>query len=1181
MKLNSPWKALLWEELYVGGSIVGLVLIICAYVALSCRIFASVYLVDWQDVDTCFYLVVYAISILLLLQIGNSGEMHVGFPRRILYLPVSSSLVVTVSLFTRLLLIVLFTLCSRFIGAFLLLDDEFSRLYSYEYINTFRKFFPLEIRFYIPLIFPSIVHGVVYLTIQFLCWFFVLSPFLAGVIIFLSIFTWLTLIILGDTTFIGDLFSFLFGLLPLTGAKYGNKISYFANNYFLFFGLILLYTGIIWFLSVKITSEVRAGSRKDLSALLPLNILNILNKLKPDMFIKNFPNSRIAQVWFELRNNGLVIPVWTLIFWLLLFSLYISIMFVLLAIQGKTFFCYSYLQDILFLLFPLVALILSGIVWHLKVSRRRKRDYRAGVYSLSHIPITRKERIYAYWLAGNINLLITLISIWIVEFIYFYWKFKIHVLPDPSQADLFPSIFQLPFSDMSSFIIPLMIFITGITITCGVIVWLIMFNPSSILISSFLILCLIIFLYPPLLPYTIKEGFLILYHLFEIGEVISWFISFISNLLISIIPVCRISSLSFPYVVFHAVYFYYFIMFFVYLFIAFRARLLGKKEKICLLIIFPSIFVCIMPWKYLGSIDISIFAGTYLFLSAILTMTWLKILLFSYGYHWKTPIRSFSKIHIDFPKTEERVSFLFVGYLLPVFFAILILISHSQTGTYKKCIAYFKENSLPATLKEMNEKYQSVSKNENLAIKYFDLFPLRNKIEMAEMNYKKEHQKEIDEKFKTDEENYLSMILNRSYRDIMKYDKPIPENVFWVYKELYEKLYRELTQKLHEIAESGLNKGYYPIDLTKGFSMELNHLAILRDFMWKLGLEAIISAIDGDYENMLRAFRSSASIYNSLKDEPVYISQLVRIAMFQIVYENVQWIINHQELPEEVLLRLSNIIQDFMVPTEERSLFNWSLHTELLMVLSVLPMFNREEVLIDYSSWGWKLRYSEKKPLRKIIKSWASLFDVLYPVDIERMVVVNLYTALRKTATNVAREENIFIPEKIALEFYSNRLLEKMEINSGITSISPYWLYMTIPITYPALERCFDAELRHYVFINLVQAAIAIERFRLKNNRLPEELQELVPDYISTIPKDPWKNGEPIKYIKGDDFAFKVYSIGWDKEDDGGVERDLEKGIRNIHEGDIVFTVLPLNIRQQPDISADVDLSSFFSNKPY
>ncbi|MGC9055021.1 MAG: hypothetical protein ACP5KS_14200, partial [Candidatus Hydrogenedens sp.] len=379
-----------------------------------------------------------------------------------------------------------------------------------------------------------------------------------------------------------------------------------------------------------------------------------------------------------------------------------------------------------------------------------------------------------------------------------------HIVPDPALASL-----QIPFPDINSFLMPLMIFITGIVITYGIIVWLIMFNPSSILIFSFLVLCLLISFYSlsSFYIYSNKEWFMTLYHLFGIGQGVSWLISFVKNLLFIIFPSCRKFSLSLIYIVFHAVYFYYLIMFFVYLFITIRARLLGKKERIFLLIIFLSIFVCIVPWQYLGILNTSILGGTYLFLSAIFAITWLNLLLFAHGYYWKTPEKDLLENSGNSPYIEERVSFLCVGYLLPLCFAILTLISHLQTGTIEKCIAYFRGNSLPATLKEMNEKYSSVPQKENIARKYYDLFPLCRDVILKEMDFEKLYQKEIDEKFKTQEEKeYLKIILNRFYGDIIRYDKPLSENLYWLYKEVYEKVYKKLTQKLHETAESGLTK---------------------------------------------------------------------------------------------------------------------------------------------------------------------------------------------------------------------------------------------------------------------------------------------------------------------------------------------------------------------------------------
>lgn len=63
--------------------------------------------------------------------------------------------------------------------------------------------------------------------------------------------------------------------------------------------------------------------------------------------------------------------------------------------------------------------------------------------------------------------------------------------------------------------------------------------------------------------------------------------------------------------------------------------------------------------------------------------------------------------------------------------------------------------------------------------------------------------------------------------------------------------------------------------------------------------------------------------------------------------------------------------------------------------------------------------------------------------------------------------------------------------------------------------------------------AIAIERFKLANGRLPEALDELVPEFIAQIPLDR-VTGQPVKFVvKGDDPL--IYSVGTNGIDNGGV----------------------------------------------
>lgn len=61
----------------------------------------------------------------------------------------------------------------------------------------------------------------------------------------------------------------------------------------------------------------------------------------------------------------------------------------------------------------------------------------------------------------------------------------------------------------------------------------------------------------------------------------------------------------------------------------------------------------------------------------------------------------------------------------------------------------------------------------------------------------------------------------------------------------------------------------------------------------------------------------------------------------------------------------------------------------------------------------------------------------------------------------------------------------------------------------------------------------AIEVYRLDHGGLPSNLQELLPDYLTAIPDDPFGN-ESLLFVSSED-GYAVYSVGRDRTDDGGV----------------------------------------------
>ena len=64
-------------------------------------------------------------------------------------------------------------------------------------------------------------------------------------------------------------------------------------------------------------------------------------------------------------------------------------------------------------------------------------------------------------------------------------------------------------------------------------------------------------------------------------------------------------------------------------------------------------------------------------------------------------------------------------------------------------------------------------------------------------------------------------------------------------------------------------------------------------------------------------------------------------------------------------------------------------------------------------------------------------------------------------------------------------------------------------------------------------AAVAVERFHLRQAKYPALLEELVPEFMPAVPLDPC-DGKPLRYRLTDSGRFVLWSVGFDGHDDAG-----------------------------------------------
>jgi hypothetical protein len=79
--------------------------------------------------------------------------------------------------------------------------------------------------------------------------------------------------------------------------------------------------------------------------------------------------------------------------------------------------------------------------------------------------------------------------------------------------------------------------------------------------------------------------------------------------------------------------------------------------------------------------------------------------------------------------------------------------------------------------------------------------------------------------------------------------------------------------------------------------------------------------------------------------------------------------------------------------------------------------------------------------------------------------------------------------------------------------------------------------------------ACALERYHIAHGEYPETLDALTPQFIEKLPHD-LINGRPLDYRLTSDRSFRLYSVGWNETDDGGVMVRKSDGEVAIKEGD-------------------------------
>ncbi len=278
----------------------------------------------------------------------------------------------------------------------------------------------------------------------------------------------------------------------------------------------------------------------------------------------------------------------------------------------------------------------------------------------------------------------------------------------------------------------------------------------------------------------------------------------------------------------------------------------------------------------------------------------------------------------------------------------------------------------------------------------------------------------------------------------------------------------------------------------------LPHTQNSRQIARLLKLDAILRAHDGDLDGAVASCRAILNAGRSIGDEPLVISQLVRIAEQTVAFWTLESVLSMGEPSDESLAAIQQLLETEDAEFQLRpALRGERAELDLLygrIVRGELKSFTREEIPTAMQwLWGeWMCTYA-----------WG--------VVLEEM---NEAVAIADVPISDLRDR---------LEEW-NRGVASRYAKGGIEGFSRLML--------PAVSSFADSYVMSHARLRSAIVAVATERYRRKNGRWPASVDDLTPWPLAKVPDDPCTDQKLI--WMAEDETLAIYSTGPDKADDGG-----------------------------------------------
>ncbi len=341
---------------------------------------------------------------------------------------------------------------------------------------------------------------------------------------------------------------------------------------------------------------------------------------------------------------------------------------------------------------------------------------------------------------------------------------------------------------------------------------------------------------------------------------------------------------------------------------------------------------------------------------------------------------------------------------------------------------------------------------------------------------------------------------------------------------------------IEELREAGkLPYSRFPLEYDKDdpAAILLPHLAVMKGCAQVLQLRALAELQNGQSDQALADIKLMLRLADSVRTEPILISQLVRLAVVNLALQPVWEGLSQHQWSDTQLTEIENELAkiDFLAASELSLRAERVFDIGIIEWLRHLPLSQKIRDLSDLSGNGDDVRARDKIAFYLGPSGWIDQSELRISRFFIQYCLPMANVDLQTVSPTSARKAD-----------------EALGLEMGPSGRGDFFERLLLP--------ALGSAMRKFAFgqnaVNLARTACALGRYRLAHGEFSESLDSLTPQFIAKLPHD-IINGQPLHYRCEAGGQFVLYSVGWNETGDGGEVGFNKFGTADISKGDWVW----------------------------